>query len=164
MLKGADEHLKFVFLTGVSKFSLFSGLNNLKDITLDARYSALSGYADVDTLFAAELPSLDREHVRQWYNGDNLLGTAVHNPFDLLLRFDRRDFKPAYESGRQKDFHKPEFRHKCHKVGSAMVNACVNANACDGTLGREHRQKAPKAPFDGPLCLNSPAWSPFGAD
>jgi hypothetical protein len=38
VLKGADEHLKFVFLTGVSKFSkvsLFSGLNNLTDITLD---------------------------------------------------------------------------------------------------------------------------------
>ena len=47
VLKGSDEHLKFVFLTGVSKFSkvsLFSGLNNLKDITLDERYSALCGY------------------------------------------------------------------------------------------------------------------------
>ena len=44
VLKGADEHLKFVFLTGVSKFSkasLFSGLNNLTDITLDAHFSAL---------------------------------------------------------------------------------------------------------------------------
>ena len=43
VIKGADPHLKFVFLTGVSKFSkvsLFSGLNNLKDITLDPRYSA----------------------------------------------------------------------------------------------------------------------------
>ncbi|TXT41138.1 MAG: hypothetical protein FD135_597 [Comamonadaceae bacterium] len=46
VLKGADEHLKFVFLTGVSKFSkvsLFSGLNNLTDITLEAKYSALCG-------------------------------------------------------------------------------------------------------------------------
>ena len=51
VLKGADEHLKFVFLTGVSKFSkvsLFSGLNNLIDITLDERYSALCGYTDTD--------------------------------------------------------------------------------------------------------------------
>ncbi|QEM99309.1 hypothetical protein EWH46_00015 (plasmid) [Sphaerotilus sulfidivorans] len=41
--EGLDEHLRFVFLTGVSKFSkvsLFSGLNNLTDITLDARWSA----------------------------------------------------------------------------------------------------------------------------
>lgn len=44
VLKGADAHLKFVFITGVSKFSLFSGLNNLRDITLDAHYSALCGY------------------------------------------------------------------------------------------------------------------------
>ena len=46
-----DAHVKFTFLTGVSKFSevsLFSGLNNLKDITLDARYSAICGYTDAD--------------------------------------------------------------------------------------------------------------------
>ena len=65
VLKGSDEHLKFVFLTGVSKFSkvsLFSGLNNLKDITIDARYSALCGYtgADGDTVFAPGLPGLGR--------------------------------------------------------------------------------------------------------
>ncbi|MGL4190757.1 MAG: AAA family ATPase, partial [Sphaerotilus sulfidivorans] len=49
--KAVDEHLRFVFLTGVSKFSkvsLFSGLNNLTDITLDARWSALCGYTDED--------------------------------------------------------------------------------------------------------------------
>lgn len=69
VLKGSDEHLKFSFLTAVSKFSkvsLFSGLNNLKDITLDARFSALCGYTDidVDTVFAPELPGLDRELIR----------------------------------------------------------------------------------------------------
>ncbi|MDO9200659.1 MAG: AAA family ATPase, partial [Hydrogenophaga sp.] len=74
VLKGADEHLKFVFLTGVSKFSkvsLFSGLNNLQDLTLMPEYSALCGYTDedVDTVFAPELPGLDREEVRRWYNG-----------------------------------------------------------------------------------------------
>lgn len=105
VLKGSDEHLKFVFLTGVSKFSkvsLFSGLNNLKDITLDARYSALCGYtdADVDTVFAPELPGLDREQIRQWYNGYNWLGTPVYNPFDLLLLFDSREFRPYwFETG-----------------------------------------------------------------
>ena len=43
-VKFADAHIRFTFITGVSKFSkvsLFSGLNNLKDITLDVRYSAL---------------------------------------------------------------------------------------------------------------------------
>ncbi|MBK7006116.1 MAG: ATP-binding protein [Burkholderiales bacterium] len=105
VLKGADEHLKFVFLTGVSKFSkvsLFSGLNNLIDITLDKRYSALCGYtdADVDTVFAPELPGLDREEIRRWYNGYNWLGTSVYNPFDLLLLFDSREFRAYwFETG-----------------------------------------------------------------
>ncbi|OGB29234.1 MAG: hypothetical protein A3F78_08370 [Burkholderiales bacterium RIFCSPLOWO2_12_FULL_61_40] len=105
VLKGSDAHLKFVFLTGVSKFSkvsLFSGLNNLTDITLDAHYSALCGYtdADVETVFAPELEGLDREEIRQWYNGYNWLGTSVYNPFDLLLLFRSRVFRPYwFESG-----------------------------------------------------------------
>jgi len=95
VLKDSDAHLKFVFLTGVSKFSkvsLFSGLNHLKDITIDARYSDLCGYtdADVDTVFAPELPGLDRDLIRQWYNGYNWLGTPVYNPFGLLKLFDTR--------------------------------------------------------------------------
>ena len=105
VLKEADADLKFVFLTGVSKFSkvsLFSGLNNLTDITLDAGYSALCGYtdADVDTVFAPELPDLDREKIRDWYNGYNWLGTSVYNPFDVLLLFRSREFRPYwFETG-----------------------------------------------------------------
>lgn len=50
-IKPLDVHLRFVFLTGVSKFSktgIFSGLNNLKDITLDRRYSSICGYTESD--------------------------------------------------------------------------------------------------------------------
>ncbi len=105
VIKGADPHLKFVLLTGVSKFSkvsLFSGLNNLTDITLDPQFSALCGYTeeDVDTIFAPELEGLDRELIRTWYNGYNWLGTAVYNPFDLLLLFRNREFRSWwYETG-----------------------------------------------------------------
>ncbi|MCE8040532.1 AAA family ATPase, partial [Halomonas sp. MCCC 1A11062] len=61
VLKDADPHLAFVLLTGVSKFnkvSLFSGLNNLNDVTLDAPYATICGYTDddIDTVFAPELP------------------------------------------------------------------------------------------------------------
>ena len=97
-IKFGDAHIKFTFLTGVSKFSkvsLFSGLNNLKDITLDPRYSAVCGYteADLDSVFAPELPGLDREDIRRWYNGYNWLGAGqVYNPFDVLLLFDHRQF------------------------------------------------------------------------
>ncbi len=98
-IKFADAHIKFTLLTGVSKFSkvsLFSGLNNLRDITLDPRYSAICGYteADLDTVFAPELPGLDRGEIRDWYNGYSWLGEeTVYNPFDLLLLFDTREFK-----------------------------------------------------------------------
>ena len=57
---------------------MFSGLNNLTDITLDPCYSAICGYTetDLDTVFAPELPGLDRERIRDWYNGYNWLGTT----------------------------------------------------------------------------------------
>jgi len=105
VLKGADPHLRFVFLTGVSKFSkisLFSGLNNLCDITLDASYSAMCGYTetDLDEVFAPELAGLDRERIREWYNGYNWTGEAVYNPFDLLLFFRTHEFKAHwYQTG-----------------------------------------------------------------
>ena len=105
-IKGCDADLRFAFLTGVSKFSkvsLFSGLNNLEDITLDPRYSAVCGYteADLDTVFGPELVGLDRQSVRDWYNGYNWLGDEnVYNPFDVLLLFRRRRFGPWwFETG-----------------------------------------------------------------
>ena len=97
-IKDSDAHIKFTFLTGVSKFSkvsLFSGLNNLKDITLDTRYSAICGYtdADLERVFAPELPGLDRDEIRDWYNGYSWRGEErVYNPFDILLLFDSREF------------------------------------------------------------------------
>lgn len=105
VIKGQDAHIKFAMLTGVSKFSkvsLFSGLNNLKDITVDKRFSSICGYtdADVDTVFAPELADLDREQIRRWYNGYNWTGESVYNPFDLLLLFDSREFRPYwFETG-----------------------------------------------------------------
>jgi hypothetical protein len=92
VLKAADEHLRFVFLTGVSKFSkvsIFSGLNNLNDITLDAEYAALCGYtqdeleqcfdSEIDGMAAAQQLSrqelLDR--IRHWYNGFSWDGSTA---------------------------------------------------------------------------------------
>ena len=99
VIKDSDAHIRFAFLTGVSKFSkvsLFSGLNNLKDITVDARYSAICGYteADLDEVFGPELEGLDRELIRAWYNGYNWTGESVYNPFDVLLLFRERKFHP----------------------------------------------------------------------
>ena len=98
VIKDSDAHVRFTFLTGVSKFSkvsLFSGLNNLTDITLEPEYSAICGYTDrdLDTVFAPELAGLDRQAVRDWYNGYSWLGAErVYNPYDILLLFRRRKF------------------------------------------------------------------------
>ena len=98
VIKDNDAHVRFVFIAGVSKFSkvsIFSGLNNLRDITVSADYSALCGYTDMDleTVFAPELVGLERDEVRRWYNGYNWTGEAVYNPFDLLLLFLEREFR-----------------------------------------------------------------------
>ncbi|WP_234275699.1 AAA family ATPase [Billgrantia zhangzhouensis] len=104
VLKDADRHLQFCLLTGVSKFSkvsLFSGLNNLNDITLDAPHSTICGYTDedIDTVFAPELPGLERRDIRHWYNGYRWGSQAVpsvYNPFDVLLLFQKREFAPYW--------------------------------------------------------------------
>ena len=101
VIKDADPFLKFVLLTGVSKFSkvsLFSGLNNLTDITLSPSYSAICGYTDddIDSIFSPELEGLDRQQIKDWYNGYNWGGTSVYNPFDVLLLLREKQFKPYW--------------------------------------------------------------------
>ena len=97
-IKSSDADIQFSLVSGVHKFPLagpFSGLNNLIDITLDPRYSAICGFTDSDlhAVFAPELPGLDREEIRAWYNGYNWGGDEkVYNPFDILLLFDKREF------------------------------------------------------------------------
>jgi hypothetical protein len=108
ILKAADEHLRFIFLTGVSKFagvSIFSGLNNLNDITLDERYASLCGYTqqELETNFAEYIDDVVQymntdkakllDDIRFWYNGYSWDGrTPVYNPFSTLLFFDKRQF------------------------------------------------------------------------
>lgn len=102
VIKVCDANIRFSFITGVSKFSkvsLFSGLNNLLDITIDPVYSSICGYteADLETVFAAELEGLDRDEIRTWYNGYAWLGSEkVYNPFDILLLLRSRVFAPHW--------------------------------------------------------------------
>ena len=98
-IKACDAHVELTFITGVSKFSkvsLFSDLNNLIDLTLDPDYAAICGYtdADLDAVFATELPGLDRNRIREWYNGYDWLGEeTVYNPFGILQLFRSRRFR-----------------------------------------------------------------------
>ncbi len=97
VIKDADPYLRLVFITGVSKFSkvsLFSGLNNLKDITIDERFSTLCGYTqnELEEVFADRLSNVDLDEVKKWYNGYSWLGEEVYNPFDVLLFLDSKQF------------------------------------------------------------------------
>jgi len=91
VLKGQDANLHFVFMTGVTKFSkvsLFSGVNQLKDITVSPAYSSLCGYTETDLKqsFGSYFEGIDFDEVRRWYNGYNWTGSeTVYNPYDILL-------------------------------------------------------------------------------
>jgi hypothetical protein len=98
VLKDLDEYIRFVLITGVSKFSkvsLFSGLNQLKDISLDLRYGNICGYTqeELKKNFKEYLEGVNLEEVKEWYNGYNFLGEILYNPFDILLYLDSKKFK-----------------------------------------------------------------------
>ena len=108
-IKDCARHIRFVFVKGVnmfSKVSLFSGLN-LIDISLDRRYATICGYTDkdIDTVFASELEGLDRDKMRQWYNGYNWLGNErVYNPLGVLFFFRDQEFNSYWFQTATPDF------------------------------------------------------------
>ncbi len=103
VLKDYDEHIKFCLLTGVSKFSkvsVFSGLNNLYDITLDRNFSTICGITqeEIDKYFDNRLPAIANEYnitvnelkqkIKEWYNGYSWDGkNKLYNPFSILSFF-----------------------------------------------------------------------------
>ncbi len=105
VIKDSDAHLQFVFITGVSKFSkvsLFSGLNNLVDITLSPMFATICGWteAELTGMFAEHLKGKNLEDIRRWYNGYAWLGEKVYNPFSLLNYFREGLFRNYwFESG-----------------------------------------------------------------
>ena len=108
VLKSCDEYLKFVFLTGITKFSqvsIFSDLNHLIDITLDPCYADICGWTqeEVENNFDSYIELIARENeagrqevldaIRHWYNGFSWDGNVfVYNPFSTLLLFSKRVF------------------------------------------------------------------------
>ena len=102
VVKECDAHVHFSFFTGAGKFAtgnLFSGLNNLIDITLDRRDAAICGYtdADLDSTFAAELPGLARGEIRSRYGGYGWGGDeALYNPLGVLRLFRDRRFDGSW--------------------------------------------------------------------
>ena len=95
VLKPSDPHLEMVFITGVSAFakvSIFSDLNNLKDITLSPLATDLVGLteAELDANFGEPLADVDRDLLREYYNGYSWTGgqPRVYNPWSILRFLD----------------------------------------------------------------------------
>jgi hypothetical protein len=98
IIKDSDEYIRFAFLTGVSRFSrvsIFSGLNNLVDISLDPRFAKICGFTHNNLLneFGEYTKDIDLEEVKKWYNGYNFLGDEkLYNPYDIVLFLDKKEF------------------------------------------------------------------------
>lgn len=107
VFKAADEHLQFVLLTGVTKFSqvsVFSGFNQPKDISMDGRYEALCGITqdEIDRYFPQPIadmaadyrctPGEMKQRLKLQYDGYHFSKrlTDVYNPFSLLNALDSR--------------------------------------------------------------------------
>jgi len=133
VLKDADEHIRFAFVTGVTKFSkvsIFSDLNNLADISLERDYAAVCGITEGELLagFAGELDALAGElglgreeclgALRDMYDGycfhpdgPDGEGRRVYNPFSLLRALQSRRLgsywfetgTPTFLAGRMRD-------------------------------------------------------------
>ena len=110
VLKEADSLLELVFLTGVSKFSkvgIFSGINNLVDMTSAPQFATMFGYTqeELEHNFAdhiaatAEQMKLSREalltQMKEWYNGYRFEEDAatVYNPVSINLFFGMGKFE-----------------------------------------------------------------------
>lgn len=108
VMKGLDAYLQFVLLIGVSRFarvSVFSGMNNLTDISLSERFANIVGFsqAELTTYFSAYLAQLQtklqlskatlKTHIKDWYNGYSFDGiTRLYNPFSILSLYDALKF------------------------------------------------------------------------
>jgi hypothetical protein len=102
-IKALDQFIHFTFVTGVTKFSktsLFSGANNLDDISLSWKFAALCGYTEeeITTYFHSYIkefsdsasiePSHIMDEMRTWYNGyrfSDLPSQKIYNPYSVLL-------------------------------------------------------------------------------
>ncbi len=108
VLKGSDKYIRFVFITGVSKFSrmsIFSDLNNLNDITIDDNFPTLLGLTHDELLkyFDHRIQQLSQkmripknellEHIKDWYNGYSWDGCHfLYNPHSILNFFSKNRF------------------------------------------------------------------------
>ena len=101
ILKDASKHIRFLLITGVSKFakvSIFSDLNHLSDLTLIPQYSAICGYTQKELEYYFEpfikvMPPDTLAKMKLWYNGYSWdAENFVYNPFSVLNFFQQKRY------------------------------------------------------------------------
>ena len=148
-VKSLDEHLRFVFITGVSKFSkvsIFSGMNTLTDITFHRKYAALCGVTqqELTHYFAEPIKTLANEYqqselqfieqIKHWYNGYHFYPQAVgvYNPYSLLSLFVFEDFRNFWFSTATPTFLLDMIDEKQYDL-SDLSNLSITQSAFDNT-------------------------------
>ncbi len=148
VLKTQSKYIRFAFLTGVSKFShmsVFSDLNNLKDITLDERYADICGISETElhTYFDDSIQKLAKKNsmtidetyaeLKKLYDGYHFAPNSVgmYNPFSLLNTLERKKFsKYWYRTGT------PTFLVKMLQNNDYNLNDLQNETVTEEELGQ----------------------------
>lgn len=154
-IKAKDAHLRFVLLTGVSKFaktSIFSGLNNLEDITLDGDYATLLGYTEAElvTYFSPHIELLAHkigrsfsqtlDELRDNYDGYLFASqsTRVFNPYSILSSLKKKALAYYwFESGT------PTFLIKLLQKNDYDLESITNPTLNEGSLGNFEPESIP---------------------
>ncbi len=112
-LKTMDEYIRFAFITGVARFSkvsIFSDLNNLKDISIDNNFADICGWTEGELIdnFRSGIEALAAEReedfnttllaLRDYYDGYlfTLKGSRLYNPFSVLNALDSKEIDPFW--------------------------------------------------------------------
>ena len=155
VIKDQDEFIKFVFFTGVTKYSkvsIFSDLNQLKDISLLKKYSSICGITEdeMKAVFEPEIQEMADElrisindclkELRMRYDGYHFSENSegVYNPFSLLNAFFDKEFGDYwFESGT------PTFLVKKLTDSLVSLNSLINGISCDSYEMRDYRMDDP---------------------
>lgn len=148
VMKSEDRHIKFGFLTGVTKIgklSVFSGLNNLIDISMDREYADICGISedDLKANFADSVSKLAEncritveecyEKLKVMYDGYHFSASSsvgIYNPFSLLNTFRRKEFGEYwFETGT------PNFLVKVMRRTSFDITCLSDGEADSSLLG-----------------------------
>ncbi len=146
-IKDQDRFLRFLLITGVSKFSkvsIFSDLNHLTDITVSRHFAAIAGYseAEIRQYYPEYLAALSQdfnqstdammEEIRRWYNGYSWDGkTFLCNPYSIISLFFHQVFRNFwFETGT------PSFLVRQMKHAGGKINEYIGKEVNESVFSR----------------------------